>query len=281
MWEIRREKRIHLLEWLVEGAGIRSVERVEHVHRDSLIRLMVNAGFACEDVLDDRIRNLARQHWEIDELWTFCRKKQRKLTEEEKADRELGDQYLYLAIGQTNKLIASYWIGKRDDETTRKFIHDFATRLPLARSFRHRISTDGFEPYVKALKEAFGKAVDYGTITKKFSKDEALIVRRAICGTFDENSICTSHVERKNLSIRHFLRRFTRKSLGFSKKHENLRAAVALHVAHYNFCRVHGTINATPAMVAGLTERPWTMERLLEEVGFLRHYSWEHEGAGL
>jgi hypothetical protein len=73
----------------------------------------------------------------------------------------------------------------------------------------------------------------------------------------------------------------TRKSLGFSKKHENLRAAVALHVAHYNFCRVHGTINATPAMVAGLTERPWTMERLLEEVGFLRHYSWEHEGAGL
>jgi hypothetical protein len=78
-------------------------------------------------------------------------------------------------------------------------------------------------------------------------------------------SICTSHVERSNLTIRTFIRRFTRLTLGFSKKLENLNAAVALHVAHYNFCRVHSTIRKTPAMAAGVTNDIWTLEELVDK----------------
>src|SRR5206468_2483585 len=77
------------------------------------------------------------------------------------------------------------------------------------------------------------------------------------------DDICTSHVERHNLSIRTFMRRFTRLALGFSKKLRNLEAATALYVAHYNFCRWHASLKKTPAMAAGLADYPMTMEELL------------------
>src|SRR5438093_222221 len=81
----------------------------------------------------------------------------------------------------------------------------------------------------------------------------AAALRRPMTKGLDPFDICTSHVERHNLSIRTFLRRFTRLALGFSKKLENLAAATAVYMAHYNFARVHGSLKATPAMKAGLT----------------------------
>jgi hypothetical protein len=89
--------------------------------------------------------------------------------------------------------------------------------------------------------------------------------RNVISGNIDENDICTSHVERHNLSIRTFLKRFTRLSLGFSKKLENLNAVIALYIAHYSFCRLHGSLSGTPAMAAKMAGHPWTMGELLTE----------------
>jgi hypothetical protein len=60
------------------------------------------------------------------------------------------------------------------------------------------------------------------------------------------------------------LRRLTRLTNGFSKKVENLRAVVALHFAHYNFARPHGSLRVTPAMAAGVTDRLWTIMDLIE-----------------
>jgi hypothetical protein len=79
-------------------------------------------------------------------------------------------------------------------------------------------------------------------------------------------TICTSHVERNNLTIRTFMKRFTRLALGFSKKVENLSAATAIHVAVYNFCRIHSTIRCTPAMAAGVVDRLWSMDDLYNAV---------------
>jgi len=84
-----------------------------------------------------------------------------------------------------------------------------------------------------------------------------------ISGTPDPAMICTSHVERNNLTMRTFLRRLTRLSLGFSKKLDNLKHAVALHFAYYNFCRVHKTLRVTPAMEAGITDHIWNLTELL------------------
>ncbi len=77
------------------------------------------------------------------------------------------------------------------------------------------------------------------------------------------NRICTSHVERQNLSIRMAMRRMTRLTNAFSKKWENLKAAYALWFAFYNFCRVHQTLRVTPAMESGITDRIWGIEELL------------------
>ena len=75
--------------------------------------------------------------------------------------------------------------------------------------------------------------------------------------------ISTSYVECQNLTMRMQMRRFTRLTNAFSKKLENLRAAVAPHFAHYNFCRVHETLRVTPAMEAGIADRVWTVDDLL------------------
>jgi hypothetical protein len=77
------------------------------------------------------------------------------------------------------------------------------------------------------------------------------------------SAISTSYVERQNLTMRMQMRRFTRLTNAFSKKLENLKAATALHFAHYNFVRVHQTLRITPAMAAGLTGHVWTLEELI------------------
>jgi hypothetical protein len=142
---------------------------------------------------------------------------------------------------------------------------------------RPMISTDGFTPYPGAVQKAFGGCADHGVIIKNYKESEqpgrygppemSAAVRTALTPGIDPFSICTSHVERNNLTIRLFMRRFTRLTLGFSKKRDNLVAAAALHIAHYNFCRVHRTLKATPALAAGIADHVWTIEELLENCG--------------
>jgi hypothetical protein len=125
---------------------------------------------------------------------------------------------------------------------------------------------------------ALGGQIDFAQITKSFS-DTGLdserhsppsiigMEKRAICGNPEESRVCTSHVERVNLHVRMMSRRFTRLTTGFSKKRENLKAAVALFVASYNMCWMHSAIRMTPAMKAGLARKPWTVGDLLRVDG--------------
>lgn len=77
--------------------------------------------------------------------------------------------------------------------------------------------------------------------------------------------VSTSHIERQNLTMRMQMRRFTRLTNAFSKKLSNLRAAVALHFAWYNFCRRHSAHDLTPAVAAGVAERQWSIDDLLPD----------------
>jgi hypothetical protein len=88
-----------------------------------------------------------------------------------------------------------------------------------------------------------------------------------VIGQPDPNKICTSHVERQNLTMRMQIRRFTRLTNAFSKKWENHYAALSLYFAYYNFVRIHGAIRVTPAMEAGLTGHVWTFKELLSKIG--------------
>jgi len=93
---------------------------------------------------------------------------------------------------------------------------------------------------------AFGPYAKFGTIIKDYKNANMPYTPSELVGTqrkgirglnpHEERAICTSHVERHNLTIRTFMKRFTRLALGFSKKIENLEAAVNLFIAYYNFC---------------------------------------------
>ena len=121
----------------------------------------------------------------------------------------------------------------------------------------------------------FGDSVDYATEVKVYTHEQIApfrfaskvirIKRKARLGNPDMNLATTCHCERTNLSVRQFTRRFSRATLGYSKKLENLRHAVALFVAHFNYCRVHSAHKQTPAQAAKLTENAWTVEKLIEE----------------
>ena len=140
---------------------------------------------------------------------------------------------------------------------------------------RVQISTDKLAAYRWALSQSFGARVDYGRIVKRFKVEPAFegrysppkvvgIDKDVVFGDPDPDRISTSMVERQNLTVRMGSRRFTRLTNGFSKKVEYLKAAVSMHYGHYNFVRRHSTIKTTPAVEAGVADRPWTLAEFVE-----------------
>jgi hypothetical protein len=101
---------------------------------------------------------------------------------------------------------------------------------------------------------------------KRYSPAEVASVEVVpVYGDPDPERICTSIIERQNLTMRMQMRRLTRLTYGFSKKWENLWAALCLHFAYYNFCKIHRSLRVTPAMAAGITDRVWDLSELLTQ----------------
>jgi IS1 family transposase len=270
------EKRNTILRLLVEGNSIRSVCRLMQTNIPSVLRQLKWAGNHCAALLETKLRNLHIRHAECDEIWTFCERKQANLTIEERATRhDIGDLYLFTAQCQDTRLIASHLLGKRSADNTRRFMVKLAGSLAPRTADDTRpviqVSTDGFKPYPEAVDLAFGPAVKFGVIIKEYRSARMAYdpgemigtIRRRIRGGMEERSICTSHVERNNLTIRTFMRRFTRLAMGFSRKFENLEHAVNLHMAYFNFCWRPGTMRVSPAQAAGIADRLWTFNELL------------------
>ena len=261
---------IKIVQLLTEGVGINATARITDTNKETVLRALVLAGERCEKLMDSRMRNLSATDIQCDEIWGFVGKKQRNVKSTDNQD-VIGDQYTFVALDRHSKLVVSYLVGKRTAPTTQHFIADLAERL----SVRPQISTDSFGAYQGAIRRAFVSDVDHGVIQKiyagnaeggtgRYSPPLCIgSIRKTITGQPIEERICTSHVERSNLNMRTFMRRLTRLCLGFSKKLENFRHAVALYFAWSNFVRIHHTIKTTPAMAAGLTDHVWTISELL------------------
>ncbi len=267
--KLKTEKKLAVLGALVEGCSVRSTSRMTGVHRDTVCRLLVRVGDGCARLLNERIVDLDCQRLELDELWSYVGKKQRHVTKHDDAHR-VGDQWVYVAIDADTKIIPSFLVGKRSVANTNAFVEDVAARLRN----RVQISTDGLRMYIEAIERSFGGDVDYAQIVRSYEAEPigpgrysppkvSSTEKLPICGAPVEELVSTSYVERQNLTMRMGMRRFTRLTNGFSKKLENRCAAVALHVAHYNFVRTHRTLRVTPAMAADVETSVWSMDELL------------------
>lgn len=274
--KLAKDRAVLCLRLLLEGNSIRSVERITCVNRNTILSLLETIGRRALRFWGVRMNNLPVANVQVDEIWGFigCKEKTRL---QKDYDRDHGDAYCFTAIERDTKLLVTWHLGRR----TLSDAQWFADKLHRVTAGRFQLTTDGFPPYTKTISEAFDDQIDFvqlvkiygqqsGSIAGRYSPPEIREVRKhAICGNPDQSLACTSHVERQNLNIRMAVRRMTRLTNAFSKKWENHEYHLALYFVYYNFCRVHLTIKTTPAVAAGLTDRQWSIERMLDELATL------------
>jgi IS1 family transposase len=256
--------------------GVRATARLVDCHRDTVLNVLETIGRQCTSLLDAKVRYVRAKFVQTDEVYTYVGRRKRWSTPDEP---ERGEFFTFLSIDRDSKLIINWKVDKRTNETTEDFLRDLKVRM----LDRFQLTTDGFNGYCKtnaklgggAVYGVFGNSIDYATETKVFGHVAVApyryitsvkeIKRKPRIGNPDMKFATTCHCERTNLSVRQFTRRFSRATLGYSKTVANLRYAVALFVAHFNYCRVHGTIKTTPAVAAKITENPWSVEKLISE----------------
>lgn len=286
-----------ILRLLCEGNSIRSTSRITGCKRDTIGRVLLGFGNACAVMMDEVLRDLTLKHIEVDEVWSFVGKKQARLTVEQKRERhDIGDIYLWTCIDQKTKLIPSHLVGKRSADNARRLMVDLASRLALPDAgsaddhaflkgeFRTvvQISTDGLAAYPEAIDLAFGPFAAHGLLIKQYRNatmqydpSEMIGTQRQVkSGKISQWSICTSHVERTNGTLRTFVKRMSRLTYAFSKKLENHQAAIAMFIAYYNFVwrtrypdnsRRPGRLRPTAAMMAGVVSHLWNFDNFYHE----------------
>jgi IS1 family transposase len=266
------QQRKHVIASLVEGSSIRATCRMTGVAKNTVTKLLVDLGTVCSIYQDRLMRDLPCERVQCDEIWAFCYAKAKNVPESKKGEPGIGDVWTSVAICADTKVVLSYLVGGRGVDEAREFMADVAKRV----RGRVQLTTDGHTPYLVAVNEAFKGEVDHGILVKHYASSGAGgagryspgvctgASRATVRGNPDEAHISTSYVERQNLTMRMSMRRFTRLTNAFSKKVENLTAAVSLHFFHYNFCRVHKSLDGkTPAMAAGVTDHVWTLDELV------------------
>lgn len=264
-------KRTQILHLLVEGNSLRSTSRIADVSINTVTKLLLNAGQICSDYQDAAFHNLKLTKLQLDEIWAFSYCKQRNVPFAKNAPDNAGDVWTWVALDADTKLVPSWLVGDRSGDTAIKFVCDLSQRL----ANRIQITSDGNRTYIEAIEAGFGADVDYAQLIKlygevphpagRYSPAQIQGTKTFCCtGSPDPDHISTSYVERQNLTMRMSMRRFTRLTNAFSKKIENHIHAVSLHFMHYNFCRIHKTLRIiTPAMAAGVTERLWQIEDII------------------
>ncbi len=266
---LRLAKRVQILSMLVEGSSTRSISRVADVSINTVAKLLAEAGEACIAHHDKSVRGVKSKRVQCDEIWSFVYAKKRNVETAKAAPEGAGDAWTWTAIDADSKLIVSYLVGKRDAECANVFMHDVADRLVS----RVQLTTDAHKAYLDAIETAFGGDIDYAKLVKlygdapgagRYSPGICTGARKErVMGSPDKAHVSTSYVERRNLTMRMSMRRFTRLTNAFSKKHESHEHAIALYFTFYNFVRMHKTLKCSPAMAAGLSTILWSMEDIV------------------
>jgi IS1 family transposase len=258
-------ERARILHLLCEGQSIRAITRLTGASKNTVAKLLVDAGKACMAYHDANVVNVAAKRIQVDEIWSFTYAKQKNVSTAKAAPEGAGDTWTWTAIEADTKLIVSYFVGGRDSECAMWFMDDLRSRM----ANRVQLTSDGHKAYLEAVEGAFGDDIDYAMLVKiygasaesakgRYSPAECTGAKKErITGAPDPKHVSTSYSERQNLTMRMHMRRFTRLTNGFSKKIENHAYAVALHMMYYNFVRIHQKLRTSPAMAAGVSSKLW------------------------
>ena len=271
MNKLPRDARAQILGMMVEGVSIRAISRMTGASKNTIVKLLADAGEAFSDYQDRTLRGLTCKRVQVDEIWAFVYAKAKNVKTAKAAPEGAGDCWTWMAIDADTKLIPSFYVGARDADAAQAFIADLAGRL----ANRVQLTSDGHKPYLEAVEQSFGAAIDYAMLIKHYGAPVGALGRyspgectgielRRVEGRPDLAHVSTSYAERANLTLRMGSRRFTRLTNAFSKKVENHAHSVAIHTMHYNFVRIHQTLRCTPAMAAGVSATLWELADMVK-----------------
>ncbi len=265
------EKRVQIINLLVEGNSMRATSRITGTSINTVTKLLIDVSRAAERFHDLTVKNVNSKRIQMDEIWSFVYAKSHELPKEKEGMG--GDVWTWTAIDADSKLMVSWLVGDRSKWSAHSIAKDLRSRVSTDRI---QVSTDGYGPYREALDLAFNGFIDHVQVVKQYATDKAngpaarygsmqlsSVEKTVIMGDPDMKHASTSYAERQNLTMRMSNRRFTRCTNAFSKKMENHWLAIALHFVYYNFVRVHKTLRVTPAMEAGLAKKPMTLEEIV------------------
>jgi hypothetical protein len=266
--------RSQILHLLCEGQSIRAITRVVGASKNTVIKLLVDAGKACMAFLDANVQGVMAKRIQVDEIWSFTYAKQKNFEAAKAASDGVGDTWTWMAIDADSKLIVSYFVGGRDSDCAILFLDDLRSRL----ANRLQLTNDGHNAYLEAVHGAFGGYIDYAMLIKMygpsienakghFSPAECTGVKETrIGGSPDIVNVRTYFAECQKKTMWMHMRRFTCLTDNFSKKVENHAYAVALHMVYFNFVRLQTTLRTTPAMAAGIAARIWEIGDIVKLV---------------
>ena len=264
-------KRVQIVSALVEGNSLRATTRMVGVSINTVTKLLVDLGRACADYQGKALRNLPCKRLQADEIWSFCYSKAKNVPADKTGQFGYGDVWTWTAICADTKLIPTWYVGDRGAGSAWEFMQDLAPRL----AERVQLTTDGHRVYLEAVDEAFRGNIDYAMLQKIYGRDEAEPETRyspakvngtkteVKIGNPDPAHVSTSYAERQNLTMRMSMRRFARLTNAFSKKVENHAHAIAIHFMHYNFARIHKSLQVSPAMEAKVSDHLWSLEEII------------------
>ncbi len=255
------EKRVQIIGMMVEGVSIRAISRMTGASKNTIVKLLVEAGATFSDYQSETLKNLSSNRIQLNAIWSFVYAKAKNVACAVAPPEAAGDVWTWTAIDANTKLIVSWLVGDRNGETACRFVEDIAERL----KHRVQINSDGHRVYLQPVGEMFGSDIDYEMLEKIYSPPRQLFcgtIARKIAGLSDPANLSRNFAERQDLSMRMSTSRFTRLSNDFTKKIENHIFAISIYSMHYNFCRIHQILRVTPAMEAGVANHVWGLEEL-------------------